>query len=137
MRSRKYRTTIRNWPPSSWRRPAIPGGEGFPKLTMFMRDPYPALTNAGEAIAAMLKNNIGVDVEIQSLDYSMYMERLGDQKKNEGGDMLFAMVPYEYDFVDGSNLLGVWGGCEDEGASHARNARPPYLVQRGVQQPGV
>ena len=30
--------------------------------------------------------------------------------------MLFAMVPYEYDFVDGSNLLGVWGGCEDEGA---------------------
>ena len=115
----------------------FPGGEGFPKMTMFMRDPYPALTNAGEAIAAMLKNNIGVDVEIQSLDYSMYMERLGDQKKNEGGDMLFAMVPYEYDFVDGSNLLGVWGGCEDEGADHARNARPPYLVQRGVQQPGV
>ncbi|HEX9114559.1 MAG TPA: hypothetical protein VGA61_00700, partial [Anaerolineae bacterium] len=21
-------------------------------------------------------------------------------------------VPYEYDFVDGSNLLSVWGGCE-------------------------
>jgi ABC-type transport system substrate-binding protein len=57
-----------------------------------------------------------VDVEIQSLDYSMYMERLGDQKRNEGGDMIFAFVPYEYDFVDGSNLLGVWGGCEDEGA---------------------
>jgi len=94
-----------------------PGGEGFPALSMYMRDPYPALTNAGEAIAGMLKNNIGVDVEIQSLDYSMFMELLGDQKKNEGGDMLFAMVPYEYDFVDGSNLLGVWGGCEDEGAS--------------------
>jgi peptide/nickel transport system substrate-binding protein/oligopeptide transport system substrate-binding protein len=93
-----------------------PGGEGFPKLTMYMRDPYPALTNAGEAIAGMLKNNIGVDVEIQEQDYSIYMELLNDQKRNEGGDMIFAMVPYEYDFVDGSNLLGVWGGCEEEGA---------------------
>jgi peptide/nickel transport system substrate-binding protein/oligopeptide transport system substrate-binding protein len=65
----------------------------------------------------MLKNNLGVDVEIQSLDYSMYMELLNEQKKNEGGDMLFSMVPYEYDFVDGSNLLSVWGGCEDEGAT--------------------
>jgi ABC-type transport system substrate-binding protein len=94
-----------------------PGGEGFPKLTMQMRSPYPALTNAAEAIAGMLKNNIGVDVEIQSLDYSIYMEMLNDQKRNEGGDMIFSFVPYEYDFVDGSNLLSVWGGCEEEGAA--------------------
>jgi peptide/nickel transport system substrate-binding protein/oligopeptide transport system substrate-binding protein len=46
----------------------------------------------------------------------MFMEMLSDQKRNEGGDMLFAFVPYEYDFVDGSNLLSVWGGCEEEGA---------------------
>jgi ABC-type transport system substrate-binding protein len=92
-----------------------PGGEGFPKLIMYTRSAYPALTNAAEAISAMLKENVGVDVEIQDLDYSMYMEMLGAQKKNEGGDMLFALVPYEYDFVDGSNLLGVWGGCETGG----------------------
>ncbi len=93
-----------------------PDGEGFPKLIMYTRDAYPALTNAAEAIAAMLKENLGVDVEIQNLDYSIYMEMLNDQKKNESGDMLFAIVPYEYDFVDGSNLLSVWGGCEPEGA---------------------
>jgi len=92
-----------------------PGGEGFPKLIMYTRSAYPALTNAAEAISAMLKQNVGVEVEIQDLDYSMYMEMLGDQKKNEGGDMIFALVPYEYDFVDGSNLLGVWGGCETGG----------------------
>jgi ABC-type transport system substrate-binding protein len=92
-----------------------PGGEGFPKLIMYTRDAYPALTNAAEAIAAMLKENVGVDIEIQNLDYSMYMEILNDQKRNEGGDMTFALVPYEYDFVDGSNLLGVWGGCETGG----------------------
>ena len=28
--------------------------------------------------------------------------------------MIFAIVPYEYDIVDGSNLLSVWGGCETE-----------------------
>ena len=93
-----------------------PNGEGFPKLTMYLRDPYPALVNAAEAIAAMLKEHLGVEAEIQELDYSMYMEMLNDQKRNEGGDMVFALVPYEYDFVDGSNLLGVWGGCEEEGA---------------------
>ena len=36
------------------------------------------------------------------------------QKKNRSGDFIFALVPYEFDFVDGSNLLSVWGGCEDE-----------------------
>jgi oligopeptide transport system substrate-binding protein len=93
-----------------------PGGAGFPKLIMYTRAAYPALTNAGEAIAAMLKEHLGVEVEIQDLDYSMYMEMLNDQRKNEGGDMIFSLVPYEYDFVDGSNLLGVWGSCEEEGA---------------------
>jgi ABC-type transport system substrate-binding protein len=88
-----------------------PGGEGFPALTMYMRDPFPALTNAGEAVASMIKNNLGIDVEIQSLDYSMFMEGLNAQRRDEGGDHIFAFVPYEYDFVDGSNLLSVWGGC--------------------------
>lgn len=95
----------------------FPGGEGFPALTMYIRDAQPALVNAAEAIAAMLKQNLGVTVEVQNLDYSMYMERMYQQKTNEGGDFIFALVPYEYDFVDGSNLLGVWGGCEEEGAA--------------------
>jgi ABC-type transport system substrate-binding protein len=93
-----------------------PNGEGFPKLIMKTRDAYPALTNAAEGIASMLKENLGVEVEIQDLEYGIYMDELGAQKRNQGGDMNFALVPYEYDFVDGSNLLGVWGGCEPEGA---------------------
>lgn len=38
------------------------------------------------------------------------------RKREQSGDFLFALVPYEFDFVDGSNMLSVWGGCEDEGA---------------------
>ena len=94
-----------------------PGGEGFPKLIMYTRSAYPALTNAAEAVAATIKEHLGVEVEIQDLEYSIYMEKLGEQKRNESGDMLFALVPYEYDFVDGSNLLSVWGSCEEEGAA--------------------
>ncbi len=95
----------------------FPGGEGFPALTMYTREAFPALTNAAEAVASMLKENLGVEVTIQNLDYSTYMEKLRAQKVNQSGDFMFALVPYEFDFVDGSNLLGVWGGCEDAGAA--------------------
>ncbi len=94
----------------------FPGGAGFPKLTLYTREAYPALINAAEAIAAMIKENLGVEVEVQDLEYSIFTEGYRNQKKNKGGDFLFALVPYEFDFVDGSNLLSVWGGCEEEGA---------------------
>ena len=90
-----------------------PNGEGFPKLTMYTREANPALTNAAEAIAAMLKENLNLTVEIQNLDYGSYMDRLRAQKREKSGDFLFALVPYEFDFVDGSNMLSVWGGCEN------------------------
>ncbi|RIK40428.1 MAG: hypothetical protein DCC57_19525 [Chloroflexi bacterium] len=93
-----------------------PNGEGFPALTIYTREAFPALTNAAEAVAAMLKENLGVTVEIQNLDYGIFTDMMRGQKANEGGDMKIALVPYEFDFVDGSNLLGVWGGCETAGA---------------------
>ena len=44
-----------------------PNGEGFPKLTLNLRNAFPALINAAEAIAGMLKENLGVEVEFQDL----------------------------------------------------------------------
>ncbi len=93
-----------------------PGGEGFPKLTLYTREAEPALLSAAEAIAAMIKENLGITVEVQDLEYSIYMESMYKQKGEKGGDFVFGIVPYEIDFVDGSNLLSVWGGCEEEGA---------------------
>ena len=95
----------------------FPGGKGFPKLTLFLRNGAPALVSAAEGIAGMLKENLGVTVEIQNLDYSLYTEKMRNQKKNKGGDFIFAMVPYEFDFVDGSNMLSPWGGCEKSGTT--------------------
>ncbi|RPI47727.1 MAG: peptide ABC transporter substrate-binding protein [Chloroflexi bacterium] len=93
-----------------------PGGQGFPNLTLYTREADPALLSAAEAIAAMIKENLGVTVEVQDLEYSIYMESMYKQKGEKGGDFVFGIVPYEFDFVDGSNLLSVWGGCETEGA---------------------
>ena len=90
----------------------FPNGEGFPRLTLYTREANPALTNAAEAIASMLKENLNLDIEIQNLDYGSYMDALRAQKREKSGDFLFALVPYEFDFVDGSNMLSVWGGCE-------------------------
>ncbi|MBN1964938.1 MAG: hypothetical protein JW910_09840 [Anaerolineae bacterium] len=91
-----------------------PGGQGFPALTLHTRSAGSSQLNAAEAIAAMIGENLGIEVEVQDLDYRIYMEMLRNQKNDEGGDMLLAMVSYEFDFVDGSNLLSVWGGCESE-----------------------
>jgi len=95
----------------------FPGGKGFPKQTLYLRNAFPALVSAAEAIAGMLKENIGVDVTIQNLDYGIFTDKMRNQKKNKSGDFLFAMVPYEYDFVDGSNMLSPWGGCEKAGTT--------------------
>jgi ABC-type transport system substrate-binding protein len=93
-----------------------PGGEGFPSLTLYTRNADPAQLAAAEVIAAMFKDNLGVSMDIQDLEYQLYMDKLYGQKSEEGSDMQIALVPYEFDFVDGSNLLSVWGGCEPEGA---------------------
>jgi ABC-type transport system substrate-binding protein len=92
----------------------FPGGEGFPKLTLFTRAANPALTNAAEGIGGMIKENLGIEVEIQNLDNKIFAEKMRTQKQDKAGDFIFGIVPYEYDIVDGSNLLGVWGGCETE-----------------------
>lgn len=92
-----------------------PGGKSFPKLVLYTREANPALVNAAEAIVGMLKENLGVEAEVQNLDYKIFMEKMRKQKKEGAGDMVFGLVPYEFDFVDGSNLLSVWGGCEKEG----------------------
>ena len=88
-------------------------------MTLYTRNASPAVTNAAEAVAAMLGENLGIKVTIQNLDYSIFSEKMRNQKNTGSGDFVLALVPYEFDFVDGSNLLGVWGGCADPGTSHA------------------
>ena len=61
----------------------FPGGKGFPKQTLYLRNAFPALVSAAEAIAGMLKENIGVDVTIQNLDYSIYTEKMREPEEEQ------------------------------------------------------
>ena len=115
----------------------FPDGQGLPQLTLYTRNAFPALTNAAEAIAAMLKENLGMNVQIQNLDYDTFMDKLRSQKRSGAGDFSFAMVPYEFDFVDGSNMLSVWGGCEPKASPTGARCRAATHGTVGIQQAAV
>jgi peptide/nickel transport system substrate-binding protein/oligopeptide transport system substrate-binding protein len=98
-----------------------PDGEGFPKVSLYLRRPEPVVVTTAEAIASMLKKNLGVDVEIQNVERRQFQDMMGIQKREKEGDFQLALVSYMYDFVDGSNFLSVWGGCEPEGETDLSN----------------
>src|SRR5207248_11348254 len=77
-------------------------GNGFPKLTMLLRDPSVPVKTAAEAIQAMLKDNLGISVEIQAMDLKSYTDKL---QKN---DVQFSLLPFQYDYVHPSDMLNIW-----------------------------
>ena len=82
----------------------FPGGAGFPKLTLWLRN-EPAVRQAvAQAIAATIKQELGIEVEVQNQDQKIFMEALNAKPT----EIKFGMVSYGIDFLDPSNMLGVW-----------------------------
>lgn len=82
-----------------------PGGQGFPKVEMWARDlvgERPMATALGEFIQAQLKDNLGIEVGFRMVEAKSFAEALNKHTHN------FFLVPYEYDYVDPSNLLDLW-----------------------------
>ncbi|MBI4553975.1 MAG: peptide ABC transporter substrate-binding protein [Candidatus Latescibacteria bacterium] len=84
-------------------------GRGFPQVEMWLRNESIMIRDAAEGIQALLKRNLGVDVEVRNLEAKTFMDGLNSHRT------LFGLVPYEFDYVDPSNMLGVWmsGGRHD------------------------
>jgi len=80
-----------------------PGGNGFPSLEMWLRK-EPALNEAiGEAIGSMLKDNLGINVQVSNkADPKIFMETLNAHK------LQFYFLSYGFDYLDPSNMLGIW-----------------------------
>jgi len=55
----------------------------------------------------MIKENLGIQVEVQDVEQSIYMEGMYNQKTNKGGDYIFAMVPYELTLLTAALAGGV------------------------------
>jgi ABC-type transport system substrate-binding protein len=80
----------------------FPRGSGFPKQTLFLRDPSVPVKAAAEALQAMVKEHLGITFDIQPLDWNGYMDRLGKVQ------VQFSLLSYQYDFVDPADMLSIW-----------------------------
>ncbi|MDQ2651881.1 MAG: peptide ABC transporter substrate-binding protein, partial [Chloroflexota bacterium] len=78
------------------------GGQPFPALDLTLRDPSPTVQTVAQAIQAMLKENLGIEVGIQSLERKSFTEQLNAH------ELPFVLIPWEMDYYDASNFMDVF-----------------------------
>lgn len=81
-----------------------PNGEGFPKLVMKLRAEGPTPVAVAQAYAAALKEHLGVEVEVSNMDFKSYMDELNAKPTQ----VQFTLISYGMDYLDPSNMLGVF-----------------------------
>ncbi len=97
---------------SLMREAGYPGGQGFPRQELWMRAPSPSDRLIGAAIQSMLKEHIGVDVDIRAADRGTYMDHLYKWNMNLG------FLNFGADFLDPRNILDMIWHSQPRG--HAR-----------------
>lgn len=81
-----------------------PDGEGFPPQELWLRNEGPALQAVFQAVAASISDCLGIDIQVSNKDYKVYMDALNIKPT----ELTFGAVSYGMDFLDPSNLLGIW-----------------------------
>ncbi|HET9220872.1 MAG TPA: ABC transporter substrate-binding protein, partial [Roseiflexaceae bacterium] len=84
----------------------FPNGQGFPKLTLWLRNESQIRMALAQAIGATIKQELGIEVEVSNKEFKTYMDALNAKPTQ----IQFGMVSYGIDFLDPSNMLGVWLG---------------------------
>ena len=80
-----------------------PDGKGFPKIELSLRNEADLNKAVASAIAAMLKDNLGIDVEVKNVsDAKVFMADLNAHT------LPFYFLSYGFDYLDASNMLGIW-----------------------------
>lgn len=77
-------------------------GEGFPRYTMYLRAASPEVQTAAQAIQAMLKQNLNVEIGIQNMERKIFMSQ---PNKCE---LPLVLIPWELDYYDASNFMKVY-----------------------------
>ena len=99
----------------------FPDGKGFPKLTLWLRNEAQLRIAMAQAIAAAIKQILGIEVEVSNKEFKTYMDALNAKPTQ----IQFGMVSYGIDFLDPSNMLGVWLGT---GRHNWKNATYDKMV---------
>ena len=81
-----------------------PNGEGFPKLTLTLRAEGPPPLAVAQAYAAALKESLGIEVEVNNMDFKAFMDELNAKPTG----VQFTLISYGMDYLDPSNMLGVF-----------------------------
>ena len=81
-----------------------PNGEGFPTQQLMLRSPNPLEETVAQAVAAMIKENLNIDVETVSQDQGGYMSALLAKPT----EISLGFLRYGMDFFDPFNMLSVW-----------------------------
>ncbi len=79
-----------------------PGGKGFPSLEMWLRTENSFNESIAEAVASMIKDNLGIDVQVSQKEQKLFMDTLNAHK------LQFYYLSYGFDYLDPSNMLGIW-----------------------------
>jgi peptide/nickel transport system substrate-binding protein/oligopeptide transport system substrate-binding protein len=82
----------------------FPEGEGFPTLELWLRNEGAALQAVYQAVAASIQQCLGVTIEVSNKDTKVYMDSLNAKPTQ----LTFGGVSYGMDFLDPSNMLGIW-----------------------------
>ena len=104
--ARRYRTFRTSIPPRRrscfcrW----LSDPSTFPAQVLQVRDPKPIESQVAQAVAAMLRENLGIAVEVQDVDQDSFMDALTAKPT----ELPFGFVSYGMDFVDPYNMLSVW-----------------------------
>jgi ABC-type oligopeptide transport system substrate-binding subunit len=79
-----------------------PNGQGFPTMQLWLRQENDLNKAVGDAIAAMIKENLNIPIEVSNKEQKLFMDTLNSHK------LPFYMVSYGFDYLDASNMLGIW-----------------------------
>ena len=77
----------------------FPGGKGFPELEFNYRDGRPDVENVAQAIQQQLKQNLGINLKTQKIEWGAYL-----QKHNSKKMQIFHMR-WAADYLDPENFL--------------------------------
>ncbi|MDQ4099112.1 MAG: peptide ABC transporter substrate-binding protein, partial [Chloroflexota bacterium] len=81
-----------------------PNGEGFPDLELWLRAPTPTEQTVAGAIGAMLKEHLNINVQLAARDSATFTDAMNAKPTQ----ILFGFVSYGMDYLDPSNMLGLW-----------------------------
>jgi len=85
----------------------FPDGKGLPPLTMTFRESYPDIRLVAEAVAGQIKQTLGVEVKLQTMEWRSYLEKYNAKEQT------FYHMRWAADYLDPQNflshMLATWG----------------------------